>query len=110
MSINVGNRKAAGTIKQTEAKGFEKVGDAYAGTFRGVKTATITDKDGTREASLILLDPDTGDRFGVWSNKVLDDMMTDVPVGTFIVIKHTAVGKAKGKRQGAKLFEVTKYE
>jgi hypothetical protein len=109
---NVGSRKAAGTVKQTQAFGFDKVGDAFAGTYVGTKLTQIADSQapgGMRDASLIVLQPDNGDKYGVWSNKVLDDLMAEISVGTFVKITHTEVGKAKGKKQGAKLFEITTY-
>lgn len=94
------------TIKQVEVKGFEKIGDSAEGTFLGTKLAKITDKDGEREATMIVLQPDNGDKFAVWGNAVLEDMIQQVEPGKYVRIRHTSIGKAKGKKQGAKLFEI----
>jgi hypothetical protein len=109
---DVGGRKVAAQIKQTAAFGFEKIGDAFAGTYLGTKQTQIADSSapgGMRDATLILLQPDKGDKIGVWSNKVLDDLMAEVSTGTFVKIEHTKIGAARGKKQGAKLFEITTY-
>jgi hypothetical protein len=103
-------RKAVGTVKQLEAHGFEQVGAAYQGTFVGLKQTTITDKDGTREATIIQLQPDEGDKFGVWANPILVELIGEIQVGQYVEIKHTGVGPAKGKKSGAKLFVITRFE
>lgn len=94
-------------ISQAQGFGFEKVGDSYEGTFTGIKTVQIQDaKDGARSADLIMLQPDEGERFGVWSNKILSDLIAEVKPGTYVRITHTALGPKKGKNSPAKLFEV----
>jgi hypothetical protein len=101
--------KQGQTIRQIDAKGFEKIGDKYEGTFQGTKIAKVSDPkkaEGFREGTIIRLKPDTGDEFGVWSNVVLDEMIQQVEVGTYIRIRHTGLGKKSAGKQGAKLFEI----
>lgn len=105
-------RKFTQTIRQAKGYGFEKVGTAYEGTFTSTKIAQITDKDGSRDALLIMLTPDAGEGpdkgqpFGVWANAILADLISQVPTGRYVRIVHTGVGPAKGKHSPAKLFEV----
>lgn len=101
----------AKAIKQLEAKGFDKVGQEYEGEYLGTKETQITDSEGTRDATIILLKPDEGDRFGVWANAILTDMVAAVQPGTYIKIRHTKVSPPKGEnRSGTKLFTIIPAE
>jgi hypothetical protein len=95
------------TLKQAEGKGFDKIGDAYEGTFAGVKHVSLTEANGQkRDASLIMLSPDEGEPFGVWANAVLLDLISQVEPGAYVKIVHHALGPKKGKNSPTKLFQV----
>lgn len=94
-------------VTQAQGHGFDAIGDSYEGTYTGVKDVQLRDEKGAqRTGSLVMLTPDDGDRFGVWANPVLLDLLTDVQIGSYVRITHTGVGPKKGKRSPVKLFEI----
>ena len=95
------------TLKQAEGKGFEKVGDSYEGTYKGVKVVKLTDNKGQRDAHLIMLTPDEGDAFGVWANAVLADLIMQVDPEKYVRITYIGDGPKRNPKQSpAKLFKV----
>lgn len=106
-------RKSTGVVKQVEAKGFDKPGDMFEGTYLGVKSTFLNDPkapNGKREAKLYSLAPDEGERYAVWGSTQLDDLMTQVQVGTYVKITFKETLKAGKGRQPMKVFEIETFE